>query len=110
MSLFFYNGEQIIITAILDTGADVTIVLNRKWPSHWPLQKGKSGVCGIGGMSLAMVTNNPVTIMTENKSAQALVTVLPLPEGTHALIGREVLTQWGVLLTTPDTVFWQRPL
>ncbi|RMC10069.1 hypothetical protein DUI87_12867 [Hirundo rustica rustica] len=35
---FSVGGEALHITGLLDTGADVTVVPEKDWPSHWALQ------------------------------------------------------------------------
>lgn len=104
------SSDTLRLKALLDTGADVTIVSIRVWPSHWPMKPSLSGVDGIGGTSTAMVSAQPVKISSEKRTATLSVMILPLPDGVNMLIGRECMTQWGVILTTPDTVVWQRPL
>ena len=41
------QGQKIIITAIIDTGADVTVISQDKWPSNWPLTEVPRALTGI---------------------------------------------------------------
>lgn len=94
-----FMGEKIPIEALLDTGADVSIVSSRKWPYRWPTFESFSTVTGLGGMTGAR--RSPVLQWTiSDKVVQCSVRVLPLPDGVQALIGRDILAQLGMILTS----------
>lgn len=47
------GGDHIPLQGIMDTGADVTVILSTEWPSEWELQPIASKVPGIGGTQFA---------------------------------------------------------
>lgn len=44
--------QQCAIRAMADTGADVTIISERVWPTNWPLKPSVDAVQGVGGGSM----------------------------------------------------------
>lgn len=88
------------LSALLDTGADITIIANNQWPNHWPLQNAIGGVEGVGGTASVQRSQQRIHIVIDGRIASIYVTVMPLPTGVNALIGRDVLNQLGVVLTT----------
>jgi len=38
-----------MLNGIIDTGADVTVISQAKWPPQWPLAKVSQTLAGIGG-------------------------------------------------------------
>lgn len=94
-----YQGHTITLAALLDTGADVSIIGTQKWPPQWPTHAANATVAGVGGLTLAR--RSPLLkILIEGKTVTCTVSVIPLPEGVHALLGRDVLAQLGMVLTT----------
>ena len=44
-----YSGPRsIFVTALVDSGADVTVISDHEWPSDWPLIPSRA-VVGVGG-------------------------------------------------------------
>lgn len=94
------GGEQISLEVLLDTGADLTIIDNNCWPRHWPLLPMARGVEGVGGHSSILRSKDHVRVVIEGRTASTNITVMALPQGVNGLIGRDVLDQLGVILTT----------
>ncbi|XP_055554232.1 uncharacterized protein LOC129734622 [Falco cherrug] len=44
-----YHDQQIALNGIIDTGADVTVISQAKWPPQWPLTDVSQMLAGIGG-------------------------------------------------------------
>ena len=87
--------------AMLDTGADITIVSMGVWPEEWPLSVPTTAIAGVGGHSTPMISQYPVQItFPEEQEVSLKVYVMQLPETLSALIGHNVLSQIGVVLTT----------
>jgi len=58
-------------------------------------------IAGVGGHSTPMMSQYPVQItFPEGQEVTSKVYVIQLPETLSALIGRDVLSQIGVVLTT----------
>ncbi|XP_064495559.1 uncharacterized protein LOC135404750 [Pseudopipra pipra] len=93
-----WNSQTAHLIALLDTGADVSIVAARKWPTSWPLVNSGATVAGVGGLTLAK-RSPPITITLDEMTVNCTVSVLPLPDGVQALIGRDILAQMGMVLT-----------
>ena len=95
------------IDAMLDTGADVTIISRDIWPSMWPVELPTSCIAGVGGQSTPYISKQPIHLQfPEGQHATLKVYVLPLPGTLEALIGRDVLSQIGAVLTTKYFQSW----
>lgn len=91
------------IYAMLDAGADVTIIDRNIWPESWPVQSPHSSISGVGGCSTPLEASLPVTIQfNDGKAVTLRPFVLPLPGTLQGLIGRDVLSQIGTVLTTDN--------
>jgi len=79
----------------------MTIVSTGVWPEEWPLSVPTTAIAGVGGHSAHMMSKYPVQItFPEGQEVSLKVYVMQLPETLSALIGRNVLSQTGVVLTT----------
>ena len=94
-----YKGESIRVDALLDTGADISIISTTNWPPHWPAVETNTAISGVGGMTFAR-RSPPVQWTLGDKTVECTVSILPLPDGVHALVGRDILAQMGMVLTT----------
>jgi len=56
------KNESVQIYAMLDTGADVTIISTVVWPEEWPVSAPATVVVGVGGHSTPMMSKYPVRI------------------------------------------------
>ena len=94
-----YVDRMITLSALLDTGADVSIISERYWPSDWPSHTTGATVAGVGGLTLAR--KSPLLQWTiGEKVISCCASIIPLPDGVQALIGRDILAQMGMVLTT----------
>ena len=94
-----YKDEALRVNALLDTGADVSIISTQNWPQHWPTYESNATVTGVGGMTLAR--RSPLLQWTiGDRVVKCCVSVMSLPDGVHALIGRDILAQIGMVLTS----------
>lgn len=84
-------------TGLIDTGADVTIVTKRDWPSAWPVVPSITHLQGIGQSQNPMISSIPLAWKTkEGKTGSVQPYVLPgLPLN---LWGRDILSQMDLIL------------
>jgi len=54
------DQEMIKLKMMIDTGADVTIISARHWPSHWPTVESFTGVYGVGGAQSTRISRDLV--------------------------------------------------
>lgn len=93
-----YQNYKLTLTGLLDTGADTSIISPEQYPSNWPLHATANTVTGIGGMTLA--SRSPIiTVEIEGKTTAVAFSIVQLPPTVQCLIGRDVLSQLGVVLT-----------
>jgi len=82
------KNASVQIYAMLDTGADITIVSMRVWPEEWPLSVPTTAIAGVGGRSAPMMSQYPVQItFPEGQEFSLKVYVMQLPKTLSALIG-----------------------
>lgn len=94
------GGVSVSIRALFDTGADITIVSVEKWPKSWAVIQEAGTVRGVGGSASVQKSSVPVSVSFEGKHAFVRPTIMTLPSGLEALVGRDVMVQWGAVLTT----------
>lgn len=97
-----YAGPRsILVTALIDTGADVTIIANQEWPKEWPVGPSQR-IAGVGGVLSAERSQNEVEITVINRDGTLEKPVLLVPlvarvPGT--LLGRDFLNGLGTRIT-----------
>jgi len=95
------RNESVQIYAMLDTGADVSIVSTIVWPEEWPVSAPTAAIAGVGGHSTTMMSKHPVQMtFPEGQEVSLRVYIMQLTGTLPALIGRDVLSQIGAVLTT----------
>ncbi|KAJ7423429.1 hypothetical protein BTVI_09727 [Pitangus sulphuratus] len=86
------------VSGLLDTGADITIILLKDWPTSWALVPASHTVVGLGGTSTGCLTAKLVLITNpEGQTATLQPYVIAAPLN---LWERDCLSQWGVRITT----------
>lgn len=99
------GSHQITVTGMIDSGADVTICSTMIWPKHWPLTSPATGITGVGGSSATYLSAQVVTLKFEEKTISARLYVMALPANLQMLIGRDILSQLGAVITTDSKDF-----
>lgn len=60
------------------------------------------GVEGVGGLYSVLCSRDRISVVIDGRTASTPITVMTLPHGVNGLIGRDVLDQLGVILTTEN--------
>ncbi|NWY36269.1 POK9 protein, partial [Sylvia atricapilla] len=92
-----FKDKTVELTRLLDTGTNSSIISPDYWPQNWPLLASSTTVTGIGGMTLASKTPTLVVTMNE-KTLQTIFSVTMLPHTVQCLVGRDILSQMGLVL------------
>jgi len=92
------GGQKVMLNGIIDTGADVTVISQAKWPPQWPLANVSQTLAGIGGTGKSHQSVELIQIQgLEGHTASIKPFVLPVP---MVLWGHDVLSQWGMSIRT----------
>lgn len=94
--------RSILITALLDSGVDVTVIAERDWPPAWPVLALMNSISGVGGTVSAGESAEQVEIALVNRDDSIDKPVLIEPmigsvPGT--ILGRDFLDALGVRMT-----------
>jgi hypothetical protein len=93
----------------MDTGADVTIIREKDWPSTWLLSDTLTHLQGIG------YTNNPkqssklLTRRDEEGSSEQIQPYI-MPHMSVTLWGRDLLSQMGFIMCSPNELVTKQML
>ena len=96
--------EKIKLQALVDTGADVTVLSWEDWPVTWELSEMDSKLFGVGGLSKTRQNKYMIQLICQIlvHYIKPYVTNIPMN-----LIGRDALSQMGCVLSTGDNfVAW----
>lgn len=97
------NDQTHLITAMVDTGADVTIISQTRWPKSWPLSLALDAVQGVGGGMNPLRSSVPISItFPEGQKSTVCPYVMSLPGNLEGLVGRDVMSQLGAILHLPQ--------
>ena len=98
MKTILVSGRSIV--GLLDTGADVSCIAGKDWPSSWPTHTTENELVGIGRAPTVVKSAKMLDCWFEDTCGTFQLYVVPsLP---FTLWGRDVLSQMGVLLFIPD--------
>ena len=88
------------IEGLLDTGADVSCISGKDWPSSWPTHITESELVGIGRAHAVAKSAKILDWQFDDTRGKFQPYVVPsLP---FSLWGRDVPSQMGMLLFSPD--------
>ena len=89
------------MSGLLDTGADVSYIAGKDWPSSWPTCLTSAGLVGIESMP-SVAKSSQILTWPDEKKAQGTFCPYVIPSLPFSLWGRDVLSQMGMLLYSPD--------
>ena len=89
-------SQKFAVSGIMDTGADVTVIAQSAWPSHWPTSRLPTTLTGIRGQTL-FVQSVIQVVGREGRRACVHPYILQAP---LTLWGQDCLSQWGLILGT----------
>lgn len=93
--------ENKTFTGLLDTGADVTVISQKDWPSTWPLQPSFTNLKGIG-MADAPLQSVNILKWKDTEGHNGTIQPYVLPGLPVNLWGRDILSQMGAYLYSPN--------
>uniref|UniRef100_A0A673UKJ6 Gag-Pro-Pol polyprotein n=1 Tax=Suricata suricatta TaxID=37032 RepID=A0A673UKJ6_SURSU len=94
------NGKE--IKGLLDTGADVSCISGKDWPSSWPTHSTVTSLVGTG--SAPSVAKSSQILPWTSDDSSGTFTPYVIPSIPCTLWGRDVLSQMGLLLLSPDEI------
>ena len=98
MKNILVSGKSIV--GLLDTGADVSCIAGKKRPSSWPTYTTENELVGLGRAPAVVKSAKILDWRFEDTCGTFQPYVVPLLPFT--LWGRDMLSQMGVLLFSPD--------
>ena len=88
------------MSRLLHTGADVSCISGKDWPSSWPTHTTENVLVGLG--RAPAVANNAKILNCQFGDTCGTFQPYAVPSLPFTLWGRDVLSQMGVLLFSPD--------
>jgi len=93
------NQISITVTALLDSGADVSLVSSDSWLHQWSTTT-VNNISWVGGSSSTRKSTTPIVVLVGSENAvTVMLHVARLPGGLQMLLGQDVLSQFGERLT-----------
>lgn len=93
------QGEK--ITGLLDTGADVSCIAGKDWPSEWPTKAAPIGLIGIG-RAPSIAKSTQILPWANEEGQSGVFCPCGIPTIPITLWGRDILSHMGMLLYSPD--------
>lgn len=107
MLTLFIQGR--LFEGILDSGADSTVISKDSWPSSWPLQPSMTHLQGIG-QSHNTLQSSQWLPWQDKEGNKGTVRPFVIPGLPVNLWGRDILSQMGVIMCSPNTVVTRQML
>ncbi|QTI96651.1 pro, partial [Prosimian retrovirus 1] len=92
-----------MFTGLIDTGADVTIIKQEDWPAQWPTSDTLTNLRGIGQSQNPKQSSKYLT-WRDKEGNSGLIKPFVIPHLPVNLWGRDLLTQMGVIMCSPNNV------
>lgn len=89
------------IDGLLDTGADVSCIAGKDWPSSWPTSETPNNLVGLGKATNVKQSSQILHWKNEENTTGTFCPFI-IPSLPFSLWGRDILSQMGVLLYSPD--------
>ena len=89
------------MSGLLDTGADVSCITGKDWPLSWPTHLTSACLVGIGSVP-SVAKSSQILTWSDEKGAQDTFCPYMIPSLPFSLWGRDILSQMGMLLYSPD--------
>lgn len=89
------------MSGLLDTGADVSCIAGKDWPSSWPTCLTSASFVGIRSVP-SVAKSSQILTWSDEKGAQGTFCSYVVPSLPFSLWGRDILSQVGMLLYSPD--------
>lgn len=98
-----FDPNSTFFTALLDSGADVTVIADSNWPRKWPRTWQSNIITGVGGAEVPTSKSRfPVelALLGRDGMIERRVFITPtIAPVTGSIIGRDVLPVFGFQLT-----------
>ncbi|XP_074065767.1 endogenous retrovirus group K member 25 Pro protein-like [Macrotis lagotis] len=94
------NIEGKLVSGMIDTGADVSVIDSAQWDPSWPLMSSTTPILGVGGHQGARKAERHLRWSYEGQSG--FIRPLKITGLGSALWGRDLLHQLQLYLTTPE--------
>lgn len=92
------NGKS--FSGLIDTGADVSVIARKQWPSAWPLKSTTTSLSGVG--SVDKVHQSRFILNCQGPDGQQGTIQPYVLDMALNLWGRDLLSQWGAFLHIPQ--------
>lgn len=92
------GNENVKLSMLVDTGADVTVISQGNWPAQWPVVLATGALTGVGGSTLTKISKENVVFEMPDGGkgiVRPFVTAVPMN-----LLGRDILGQLGCTIRT----------